>query len=125
MKIKVKDSLAGMHNEALNIACAELEGWRCERVLVSNEYCDQDVWGWSERPNYVSPHAIEALGNVHRLEKLLTHEQMCLYVSKIRDEQVGYYRDWITHDVANVCHATALQRAVALLLVLKPELFEQ
>ena len=126
MKLKVQDAHAGKHNEELNIACAELEGWKhsiCRAVSLKG--IDVEMWtlfGVSlfigDLPNYVSPNAIEALGNVHRLEGLLNGMQVIHYVDQLM-RIIGVFKASFA-----LIHATALQRTVTLLLVLKPELFE-
>ena len=108
MKLKVQDAHAGKHNEELNIACAELEGWTLFGVSLFI----------GDLPNYVSPNAIEALGNVHRLEGLLNGMQVIHYVDQLM-RIIGVFKASFA-----LIHATALQRTVTLLLVLKPELFE-
>jgi len=110
MKLNPQACLEGKHKDILDIACAELEGQKyhkpTEAEIKSGSY-------YQYEPNYTDPTAGTALENVHRLEELLTETQRFAWAWKLV-EIAGEH----------VLSATALQRVTALLLTLKPEMFE-
>lgn len=108
--------------EQLNIAICEWRGWK---PRLSNLPVERNLWlspdGTHERVAFGLPShiiGIEALGNMHAAEKWLTKEQKYL---------VGGYCDLLEKECGSrelAYFATARQRLIALLRVVKPEVFK-
>lgn len=107
-------------DEQLNIAICEWRGWKS---VVFNAPTGK-FWGkapngkyaLTEPPSHIL--GLEALGNMHEAEKGLTKEQKYL---------VGKYCDQLEKECGSrelAYFATARQRAIALLRVVKPEAFQ-
>jgi len=100
------------------------EAWRVTEA-VANQYVypyDEPV---TKHPAPLPSHilGLEALGNMHEAEKRLeTEEQIEAYLEALTDECGGDTPKGKASFTA--CFATARQRATALLLVVKPEVFE-
>jgi hypothetical protein len=102
-------------DEQLNIAICEWRRWKIH----------EDGYGFAPNmpafcmllPSHIT--GIEALGNMHEAEKRLTREQLMRYTDTLCDE-CGSDRD---PDIAMLICLTARQRAIALLRVVKPEVF--
>lgn len=111
-------------DEELNIAICEWRGWRdCHYSLAS--VIDDDPFSsrkfigippsgvtHKKLPSHIT--GIEALGNMHEAEKGLNPEQLNQYRHSLSDVCGGY---------TVAVSATARQRAIALLRVVKPEIF--
>lgn len=121
--------MINLTDEQLNIAICEWRGWTSIVADVTGRYCGYHLKDKPERHtrDYLPSHilGIEALGNMHEVEKEAYKKEPIGFATKY-DEAI---RDITAkaHDVLEYnysWHATARQRAIALLRVVKPELFK-
>jgi len=120
MKLNLSDALSGTLDEQLNLALCEWRGWKdihfseCWGNVTIGTLEEPQTNSYKRLPNHIT--APESLGLVHEVEKGLTHEQNMLWISYI-DELVDF-------DGLAARRATARQRVIALLMTVKPELFQ-
>lgn len=126
--------MKNLTDKQLNIAICEWRGWKYEKHEVNlGDIVDSIEWelGWvppegvTQNPKQILPShvtGIEALGNMHEAEKRMTDGQRFEFYRHLLSECDADASNG--HDVKNAIHATARQRAIALLRVVKPELFQ-
>lgn len=108
-------------DEQLNIAICEWRGW--EKASSGGWIAPATRHGaTSKLPSHIT--GIEALGNMREAEKGLTENQKQDYANQIATELKAERVLWKEVDDFAILSATARQRAIALLRVVKPEVFE-
>lgn len=113
-QLLLSDCLAGKHNDKLNVAICEWRGWtQYETNAPRRQWHLDGYWLFEEQlPSHIL--GIKALGNCHEAEKRLTTLQRSHYHGKL----------WKILD-EDLIFAPALHRVIAMLLVVKPELFQK
>ena len=108
-------------DEQLNIAICEWRGWT--RRVGSIDWLNKIGIrvGAHQLPSHIT--GIEALGNMHEAEKGLTYENHIRFGQKLAQICGDDFYEYKTHWSRDAVSATARQRAIALLRVVRPNLF--
>lgn len=130
-KLTIESALRGEHDEYLNQKLCEWLGWKqCDPSLFKTDLFYLRGHGFRTRaqlPDHINGES--ALGHCHEAEKRLSLYQKMQYAEKLyRLPDIGTLRDCEDETdfetVFQLIHADGRQRTVALLLTVRPEIFE-
>ncbi len=133
MRFNIEDCLAGKHDKELNEEICAWRGWRAfpypgykGGILLPYKWSRSPTEHAMELPNHTGGRY--ALNYLHEAEAALSEQEQIRFErtlwNLVRPSSVLKGADGFSHCVFQIAHAGALVRAIALLSVIAPDMFE-